>query len=142
MRNRAKCRLCDEVIESLHGHHYVSCKCKEIAIDGGKDSFKCLAKNWDNFIRINDEGNEVIPKIKNKVSKEEEAPILKEVLPQELSSVKLTTKGDLVNELKGMLANIEQLPPQAMNIAINHYDLSSLLMLLVALFESDLRDSS
>lgn len=36
-RNRARCRKCKDVIESLHRHHFVICKCGEIFVDGGKE---------------------------------------------------------------------------------------------------------
>jgi len=72
MRNRAKCKLCNDIIESVHHHDYISCKCGEIAVDGGQHYCRCSAKSWENFIRIDDEGNEIIPKIVEKSSVEEE----------------------------------------------------------------------
>ena len=36
IRNRAKCNLCNEIIESEFRHDYVQCKCGAIAVDGGK----------------------------------------------------------------------------------------------------------
>lgn len=59
MRNRAKCRRCDDIIESTHRHDFVTCKCGEIAVDGGQAYFRAAAKNFENFIRLDDEGNEV-----------------------------------------------------------------------------------
>lgn len=35
--NRARCLLCNDIIESKHRHDYVSCKCGASAVDGGKD---------------------------------------------------------------------------------------------------------
>lgn len=40
-RNRAKCRLCGDVIESKHRHDFVVCKCGSIFIDGGQDYCRC-----------------------------------------------------------------------------------------------------
>ena len=37
IRNSAKCLLCGEEIESTYRHDYKSCKCGNIAVDGGKD---------------------------------------------------------------------------------------------------------
>jgi len=37
IRNRAKCALCREIIESHHRHDFVQCKCRAIFVDGGKD---------------------------------------------------------------------------------------------------------
>lgn len=35
--NIAKCKICDDVIESMHTHDYVMCKCGSIFIDGGTE---------------------------------------------------------------------------------------------------------
>lgn len=37
IRNRAKCLVCGEIIESTFRHHYVECSCGNLFIDGGKD---------------------------------------------------------------------------------------------------------
>lgn len=34
-RNAVKCLNCNEIIESVHRHHFVSCPCGSIAVDGG-----------------------------------------------------------------------------------------------------------
>ncbi|WP_423135861.1 DUF7695 domain-containing protein [Mammaliicoccus sciuri] len=36
IRNIAKCKICDDVIESKHTHDYVMCKCDVIFLDGGQ----------------------------------------------------------------------------------------------------------
>ena len=36
IRNSAKCRKCNDEIESTHRHDFVKCKCGEIFVDGGK----------------------------------------------------------------------------------------------------------
>ena len=71
MRNRAKCKLCNTIIESFHQHDYVKCKCDEIAVDGGPDGCRVMAKNWDNFLRVDDSGKEYPIKVKEK----EEVPV-------------------------------------------------------------------
>lgn len=35
IRNKAKCLLCNDEIESKHGHDYVKCNCGRLAVDGG-----------------------------------------------------------------------------------------------------------
>lgn len=35
--NKVRCRKCDDIIESKHRHDMVWCKCRSIAVDGGKD---------------------------------------------------------------------------------------------------------
>ena len=67
MRNRAKCKKCESIIESFHRHDYVKCTCGSIAVDGGQDYFKCVADDWVNFIRIDDNDKEIMPTIKDKI---------------------------------------------------------------------------
>jgi len=33
--NKAKCLSCGDIIESKHGHDFVWCSCKALAVDGG-----------------------------------------------------------------------------------------------------------
>ena len=47
--NKAQCKLCKDIIESKHRHDYVSCKCGEIAVDGGKDYLRRTAKHLSNI---------------------------------------------------------------------------------------------
>lgn len=35
IRNRAKCLLCGEIIESTYTHDFKWCSCKNLAVDGG-----------------------------------------------------------------------------------------------------------
>ena len=49
-RNMAKCKKCDTVIESKHRHDFVWCKCKSLAVDGGKDYLRrCGILNDDDY---------------------------------------------------------------------------------------------
>lgn len=52
--NKAQCKLCGDVIESKHGHDFVRCKCGEIAVDGGKNYLKRMAKSLDSIIELSD----------------------------------------------------------------------------------------
>lgn len=38
--NKAQCEKCEEIIESKYRHDYVTCKCGNLAVDGGKDYIK------------------------------------------------------------------------------------------------------
>jgi len=40
IRNRAKCKLCGDIIESKYRHDFVTCKCGAISVDGGQDYFR------------------------------------------------------------------------------------------------------
>jgi len=118
MQNRAKCKLCQSVIESFHSTDYVLCKCGEIFVDGG-ESLACGAKNWSNFLRVDDLGNEIEVKVINKnesslSTSEQEKP----------------KKPELLSMLDEMIKNIENLPDHAKISPINHYDLVSALVLI------------
>lgn len=49
MRNIAKCRKCGDIIESVFTHHFTSCKCNAISIDGGTDYRRALAKDLNDI---------------------------------------------------------------------------------------------
>lgn len=51
MRNRARCKLCDSTIESVHRHDFVKCACGAIAVDGGKDYLRRIGEPA-NFIEL------------------------------------------------------------------------------------------
>lgn len=50
--NKARCRLCDDVIESKSVHHFVQCKCGEIFVDGGNEYWRAGAGDFKNFERL------------------------------------------------------------------------------------------
>jgi hypothetical protein len=126
MKNRAKCKKCNSIIESFHSHDYVSCACGEISVDGGQDYFKCSAVEFTNFLRIDDEGNEIVVTVKEKEDNQEPAEY-----PTKLS------KKDLIKMLDDMVVNIENLPQEAMLSPINNYDFCSLLILLSSIFKEE-----
>lgn len=125
MRNRAKCKKCLYIIESFHREDYVTCKCDEIGIGGGLDELLCQAKDWNNFTRVDDENNEIIVKVLDKV------------LEKEIPREKITLdKKELIDTLDRMIENIERLPHEAMITSINQYDFNSLLILLSSIFKA------
>lgn len=52
-KNKARCRLCKDVIESKFRWDFVSCKCGAIAVDGGNDYHRRVG-NRENFEVINE----------------------------------------------------------------------------------------
>ena len=127
MRNRAKCKICKEIIESFHRHDYVTCSCGEISIDGGQDQYGASSRNWDNFLRVDDEGNEIIPKV---IDKEPETI-------EVTDEPKPPSRQDKIDMLKSMADNIERLPQNAMTLPITHYDHLSLILLIHSILESN-----
>lgn len=120
MKNRAKCKKCESIIESFHSGDYVNCNCGYISVSGG-DGMYCSASDWSFFVRVDDNGNEIIPKIKE--AKEEVAH-------------GEPTKEEKLDMLSEMIKGYERLPQHAMTLPITHYDLLSALMLINSILRS------
>lgn len=55
LSNKAQCKLCGDIIESLHGYDFKWCKCGEIAVDGGKNYLRREAKSgFENLIELSE----------------------------------------------------------------------------------------
>lgn len=100
------------------------CRCGEISIEGGNEQLKCFAKDWKSFLRVDDEGNEIIPKI---VEKEQAA---EKNSPKDPSDISKPTRSELIEMLDAMIQNIENLPKSVMDLPINHYDLYSFMLII------------
>lgn len=124
MKNRAKCKLCKKVIESFHEFDYVCCSCGEISISGGSYKYECYANDFSNFLRVDEEGNEIIVKVQKEIHK-----------PKDEFKTK-PTKEELLKVLDEMISNIEALPKNAMASPINHYDLCSALILISSILKT------
>ncbi len=123
MRNRAKCKKCESVIESFHPTDLVYCKCGEIGVDGG-DGLRCYAVDWTNFIRVDDLGNEIVVKIKGEKNEK-----------IDVSSSK-PDRQQLLEMLDEMIKSIENLPPQAMNTYATQYDLYSFMLIVQSILKT------
>ena len=40
IKNAARCLACNDIIESRYRHHFVTCKCGKLSVDGGHDYLK------------------------------------------------------------------------------------------------------
>lgn len=118
MRNRAKCKLCQSIIESTTLYEEIGCACGHISVSGG-DKYGCSAIDWSNFLRVDDQGNEIIPTIRD------------------ADKPKTVTRKELLDMLDDLIKRIEDMPQNALIVAINHYDYLSLLILLSSIFRSD-----
>jgi hypothetical protein len=54
LSNKAQCKLCGDVIESVSHHDFRRCGCGEISVDGGKSYLKRSAKDLRNIIELSD----------------------------------------------------------------------------------------
>lgn len=121
MKNRAKCKLCKSIIESFHDTDYVICKCGQITVSGGQ-KMECSAIDWINFLRVDDNGNEILVKIKDSSVK----PLYNEI----------PTCEDKIKMLEDLINSYENLPPKALEQPITGYDMLSALMLVSSIFKS------
>lgn len=144
---KAKCRLCSDVIESKHRHEYITCSCGEISIDGGKEYMHCRANDEKNFMLLDNEGNEIIPK-----KKQVPDPTPDELIHQEAqnqwegksysnnifptSPSNKPTKSEMLSMLDEMIERIENLPQEARYAPVTHADHVSLMLLVVSLFRA------
>jgi hypothetical protein len=126
MKNRAKCKKCLSIIESFHRTDYVTCKCNEISVYGGPDLMQCGAVDWENFVRVDDVGNEIAVKLKEMQQEYDDSKASK------------SDRDNLIDIVDGLVKTIEELPPQALNAPVTHYDYLSLLVLLSNLLRLDL----
>lgn len=123
MKNRAKCRLCGDVLESLFADDLISCSCDEISISGGSLKLNCYAKNFANFIRIEDDGKEIDVKLVDKPKEGEEVPV------EETKEIQLSheQKVELVNN---MLKYYEDLPNHALFSPVTQSDMRAVFLLI------------
>ena len=52
-RNRIKCKICGDEIESTFRHDFKRCACGKIAVDGGKDYLRRCG-NRDDYIELSE----------------------------------------------------------------------------------------
>ncbi len=135
MRNRAKCKKCGSIIESFHRYDFVSCKCNEISVDGGTDHLRCSAKDFTNFLRVDDEGNEIIVHFK------EPEMFRDENIESDANYPKPSSK-ELIDTLEETIKNIDHLPDSARFAPVTHSDFSSALSLLAAILRSSCKETS
>lgn len=132
MRNRAKCKLCEDILESFHKHDYVTCKCGEISIDGGDYYMHCSARDWHNFLRVDDNDNEIVPEI---IEKDGEHHFRDDM--QKNETEKVMNKKELIYAFKMQTEHLETLPRHERYKAVSNADLHSFMLLLLQILEAD-----
>lgn len=58
VRNRVKCLLCGEIIESKDRHDFVWCSCGNVAVDGGPEYKRRVFRGEVAYEEIEDEEND------------------------------------------------------------------------------------
>lgn len=128
MKNRAKCKLCNTVLESFHRFDLVACKCGEISISGGCDVFECAARNWSNFLRVDDNDNEIIVKIDGEKTSE--------VISDTSTEIKLDRK-ELLAMLERSIDYIDNLPTHAKQVSVSLDELNAVVRTIHAILSYD-----
>lgn len=121
MKNRAKCKLCQSIIESFHDSDYVICKCGQISVSGGV-SMKCSALDWNNFLRVDDHGNEIVVKVQQ--------------VSENITYNTNLSREDKIKMLEEMIKTYENLPTHALQSPITGYDFTSALLLISSILRS------
>ena len=106
MRNRAKCKKCQAIIESFTIGDLVECECGAIAITGGTYQYSTFARDYADFLRIDDMGNEIPVKCKDKESDEQQ-----DCTP--IDDPKPLSRKELIEKLEAMIKADINLPQDA-----------------------------
>jgi len=125
MRNRAKCKLCNNIIESFTILDVIECKCGEIEIWGGTQKLGCAAKDWSNFLRVDDNDKEHPVTVKND----------SDAKPLDTPQGK-PTRLEMLDMLDEMVKSYENLPRHALEGFATNQDLTSILILLSAILRA------
>lgn len=137
MKNRAKCRLCQSIIESFHIHDYVTCKCGQISISGGNDHLFTQAINYSNFLRVDDQGNEIVVQVVDKdTNRFEKQEIEDDKIIQKEDKKKLT-KAEILDTVNHLIKVYDGMPDISMNSPMTQYDHYSILILISSILSAE-----
>ena len=64
IKNKWKCLYCGDVIESKHQHHFISCKCGKMSIDGGTSYIRLVGdldmiQDKGEYIEVWEDGDKI-----------------------------------------------------------------------------------
>ncbi len=130
MRNRAKCKLCSDVLESFHRGDNILCSCGEIAIGGGDHRFHCWAKNWKNFERVADDDTILSVKIMD-------SDAMDDAVEQESVQQMKPNKQTLLETINYFIQNMESQPQEMMCTQLTQYDLLAIYILFRSILQCD-----
>lgn len=130
MKNRAKCKLCDEIIESLDKDKIIQCKCGEIAIDGGNEFYGAYAKDFVNFLRISEDGTVIEVKYVVK----EPSPVIEQAEAPEQGRL---TRKELLDILEENMKSVEKMPTHALAAPMTNYDYFAFGTLVLSIFRAE-----
>jgi hypothetical protein len=128
MTNKAKCKLCGDIIESLHKNDLIKCSCGEIAIAGGEYELLSFANDYANFLRIDEFGEEKsVTYIEN----------YKDIAIQEKDVETPFTRTQLIDMLDRLIKYYDKMPSHAQLQFVTHKDLSEALSLMLSIWRAE-----
>lgn len=125
MRNRAKCKLCNDIIESLGANQWVKCKCGEVSINGGPFKYEVSVGDYANMLRVDDDGNEVAIKVKQAEGQDSK---------EDTFGLK-PSRDELLGMLLEQINNSENLPMHVRSSFVTYLELESALLLIYAILK-------
>lgn len=126
MRNRAKCKVCETIIESTGERDLSTCKCGEISIVGkNPEEGRYRAYNWENFIFLDDENHEIVAKVSDEITIDK-----KDIISHK------PTKEEIIEELSTLVNQLIELPTNQLYMPVNSYDMYRFMALVVAILKS------
>ena len=54
IRNRIRCKMCGDIIESISVHDFETCSCGACSVDGGHSYLKRNVQSWDVFEELSE----------------------------------------------------------------------------------------
>ncbi len=135
---KAKCKLCNNIIEIKNRVDMFSCPCGEITIDYITTQLHaCIKTDKTNLMFVDDEGNEIM----TKPLETEDVAWIDGKNIDELSrplgeDFNIGNRRELLSMLDAMILQIDSLPQPAKFAPVTHSDFSELLTLIAALFRS------
>lgn len=132
MINRAKCKLCNKIIESHLPDEIVMCACGTIGVaDGAAMRTYCKDNRYSEyFVRVDDLGNEIsvqYQKVPSDVESDESAK----------EPIKPLARNECIDMLDEMIKSLENLPKHAQLAPINSIDLLSFMLVITNILKRE-----
>lgn len=137
---RAKCKLCNNIIEIKNRIDMFSCPCGEITIDFITAQLHASIKtDKTNLLFVDDDDNEIVTKTLDSENvawidgKSIVDPKEKEMMNED---VNLGSRRELLSMIDALIHNIDSMPNQGRFAPVTHSDFAEILSLVAALFRS------
>lgn len=76
--NRVQCNNCKDIIQSEWGHHFLTCKCGDVSVDGGRNYLRrvfkekgCYTDMSETYLENTETGKNVCPYCRSDIENDE-----------------------------------------------------------------------